>query len=243
MRFTRRIDDFRANDFEIRVGSSARETVNTRALNRINRIVKKMDIPGTTVHFGGSSQIISGKTLAEKTVLGAFPPERLKAFGLEPVNYAYHLALKPGSPQHTAYKRLFEAENIKVGNKIDTATHFLIFNPYKFSEFNTYGLMAPLHEISHAFSSEAGLQKRDVQDTFYRSWDSLNDALDSPGDVGAYNKALRDHIQGMAGFGLEEARAESGALSLMVRGGYARKINEAKSIEDIIGYTGLNTRF
>jgi len=79
MRITRRI-----NDFMIHVGASSRSDTDMKAVRGINRSIKKADIPGTTVQFAGSSEIISGKTMAEKTIMRAFSAERLQEFGLEP---------------------------------------------------------------------------------------------------------------------------------------------------------------
>ena len=79
MRITRRV-----NDFMIHVGASSRGDTDMKAVREINRSIKKANIPGTTVQFGGSSQIVSGKSLAERTILGAFSPERLQDFNLEP---------------------------------------------------------------------------------------------------------------------------------------------------------------
>lgn len=235
MRITRRVDDFM-----IHVGRSARGETDMESLNLINEVIKKADIPGTQVHFGGSSQIISGKTVAEKTVLGAFSPERLLDFGLDVPSGGYAASVELGSAEHKTYKALFKAEKIKIGRKINKKSNFIILNANEVSN-HIYSAMMPLHEISHSFSAESGLQKRDFDDPWEKVTSAIDEALQKPGDISAYHDALSAHIETMSKAGLEEARADSGALSLMVRGGLKDVINdEIAGINEITGYSRLD---
>ena len=235
MRITRRV-----NDFMIHVGSSARAETDMKAVKALNSVIKKANIPGTKVHFGGSSQIISGKTMAEKTILGAFSPERLKDFGLPEVDGGYADTVELGGELHERYRALFKAEKIKVGRKINKTNNFIILNSNGISD-SIYSAMTPLHEISHTFSAESGLQKRDYYDPWNKLVSAIEEAHKNPGDFTSYNNALSAHIDMMSKAGLEEGRADSGALSFMVRGGLKDIVNdEVADIREITGYSGLD---
>ena len=234
MRITRRV-----NDFMIHVGASSRGDTDMKAVRGINRSIKKANIPGTTVQFGGSSQIVSGKSLAERTILGAFSPERLQDFNLEVPGGGYADVVELGSEQHKAYLKLFKAEKIRVGRKLKKTNNFIILNNRMLDD-SLYAVMAPLHEISHSFSAEAGLQQRD----FYDPWDKVTSAIDEaiakPGDFPSYEKAFGAYVDRMKGAGLEEARADSGALSFLVKSGLKETIDEeVTSMSQITGYSGI----
>jgi hypothetical protein len=209
----------------IHVGSSARAETDMKAVKVLNSVIKKANIPGTKVHFGGSSQIISGKTMAEKTILGAFSPERLKDFGLPEVDGGYADTVELGGELHERYRALFKAEKIKVGRKINKTNNFIILNSNAISD-SIYSAMMPLHEISHTFSAESGLQKRDYHDPWQKLVSAIEEAYKNPGDFTSYNNALSAHIDMMSKAGLEEGRADSGALSFMIRGGLKDIVND-----------------
>jgi hypothetical protein len=229
----------------IHVGDSARGEINKEVLQNLNRNIQKANIPGTIVHFGGSSQIVSGKTMAEKTVIGVFSPEYIKNFFNADAENLAGFHIKAGSKfgldkeTQKAYQTLFKYDSIKIGRKLKKAEDFIILNSDYLSN-SLHGFNTTFHEIGHAFSSEAGLTYRDSYALNDKIDLALNDALANPGDFSAYKKAFNTHIDLMKGKGLEEARADSIGLSLMVKSGLVDDINKnAKSATEFLPYTGL----
>jgi len=144
-----------------------------------------------------------------------------------------------GSEQHKAYLKLFKAEKIRVGRKLRKTNNFIILNN-EMLDGSLYSVMAPLHEISHSFSGEASLQKRDFYDPWDRAVSAIDEAFEKPGDFSAYQKAFGAYLDRMERAGLEEARADSGALSFLVKSGLKDTIDEeVTSMSQITGYSGI----
>jgi hypothetical protein len=242
MRITRRIDDFM-----IHVGASARGDTDTNmeAIDNINQYIKNANISRTPVQFGGSSKVIDGKLLGKKTILGVFKPETLADFGLPVPTGGYQIDLPLGSQQRKKYLKLFKAEKIKVGRKLKKTTNFIVLNNKQITN-KLYGTMIPFHEISHGFSSKAGLTQRDFDNPFMKAGLAFDEAHANPGDFPAYERAFGAYLDRMKGAGLEEARADSGALSFFVKSGIKDQIiDEANSgtlrMQDITGYSHLQS--
>lgn len=242
MRITRRIDDFM-----IHIGASARSDTDTnmKAIDNVNQWIKNANISRTSVQFGGSSKVIDGKLLGKKTILGVFNPERLADFGLPVPTGGYQIDLKPGSQAHKQYLKLFKAEKIKVGRKLKKTNNFIILNNRQINN-KLYGTMIPFHEISHAFSSEAGLAQRDFNNPFMKALLAFDEANANPGDFPAYERAFGAYLDRMKGAGLEEARADSGALSFFVKSGIkdhiANEVNgRALRMQHITGYSNIKS--
>ena len=238
MRITRKIDDFM-----IHTGASARgDRYTKKAVAAINRDIKDANIPGTKVRFANSFQDVSGKTVAEKTILGLFSPEKVEEFGLPSFEGVggYQATVTLGSEEHKAYLKLFKAEKIKAGRNLEKTSHFIMLNNEQLND-TLYGRTMPFHEISHAFSEEAGLTQIDYTDTFEVAVSAFEESYAKPGDLTAYHNAFGAYIDRMKGTALEEARADSGAMSFMVKSGLADVINnQTTDVNQFIGYPGLH---
>ena len=144
-----------------------------------------------------------------------------------------------GSEKHKAYLKLFKAEKIRVGRKLKKTNNFIILNN-EILDGSLYSVMAPMHEISHSFSAKAGLQQRDFYDPWDKAVSAIDEAFAKPGDFPAFEKAFGAYVDTRSKAGLEEARADSGALSFLVRSGLKETIDEeVTSMSQITGYSGI----